>query len=109
MKITNCEDCNNFIYDEESETYYCQMDLDEDEYMKFISASFYNCPYYDPYDEYKIVRKQNQQNLTYFLLKKELFCQKYYFYLKWLLTKNKCLHIIQLSYRQYYNFGRNLR
>ena len=58
MKITNCEDCNNFIYDEESETYYCQMDLDEDEYMKFISASFYNCPYYDPYDEYKIVRKQ---------------------------------------------------
>ena len=59
MKVTNCEDCNNFVYDEESETYYCEMELDEDEYMKFVSASFYNCPYYDPYDEYKIVRKQN--------------------------------------------------
>ena len=38
-------------YDEESETYYCEMELDEDEYMKFVSASFYNCPYYDPYEK----------------------------------------------------------
>ena len=33
--------------------------LDEDEMYKFMSGTFYNCPYYDPYDEYKIVRKQN--------------------------------------------------
>lgn len=56
---TNCEDCANFTYDEESDCYCCEMNLDEDEYMKFISASFYNCPYYETNDEYKIVRKQN--------------------------------------------------
>jgi hypothetical protein len=56
---TNCEFCSNYIYDEESECYTCNMDLDEDEYIKFISASYYNCPYYETDDEYKIVRKQN--------------------------------------------------
>ena len=35
------------------------MDLDEDEMARFLTASTYNCPYYDFYDEYKIVRKQN--------------------------------------------------
>lgn len=58
-KITNCEDCNNYTYDEESGCYCCEMDLDEDEYIKFVSATFYNCPYYEPGDEYTIVRKQN--------------------------------------------------
>ena len=60
MKIaTNCEECANYIYNDEYECYCCDINLDEDEMMKFISGTFYNCPYYNPYDEYKIVRKQN--------------------------------------------------
>ena len=28
---TNCESCANYIYDEESDCYCCEVDLDEDE------------------------------------------------------------------------------
>lgn len=55
----SCETCANYIYDEESDTYFCDMSLDEDEMARFLTSSTYNCPYYDFYDEYKIVRKQN--------------------------------------------------
>ena len=56
---TCCETCANYVYDEESDCYYCDMQLDEDEMCRFLTESTYNCPYYDFYDEYKIVRKQN--------------------------------------------------
>ena len=56
---TNCEECANFIYDEEDDCYCCDVNLDEDEMAKFIGGTFYDCPYFDPYDEYKIVRMQN--------------------------------------------------
>ena len=35
------------------------VNLDEDELYKFMQGSSFECPYYQPYDEYKIVRKQN--------------------------------------------------
>jgi hypothetical protein len=56
--VTNCDDCMNYIYDEEYDCYTCQMYLDEDEMGKFLSNSFYHCPHYQFKDEYKIVRKQ---------------------------------------------------
>lgn len=56
---TSCETCANYILDSESGEYYCDMNLDEDEMARFLTFSNYNCPYYDFYDEYKIVRKQN--------------------------------------------------
>lgn len=59
MQATNCEECSNYIYDDEDECYYCNINLDEDEMYRFMSGTNYNCPYYDRYDEYKIVRKQN--------------------------------------------------
>lgn len=59
MQATNCEDCSNYVYDDEDECYYCNVNLDEDEMYRFMSGTNYNCPYYDRYDEYKIVRKQN--------------------------------------------------
>lgn len=62
MKIkgsTNCESCTNYIFDEESDCYFCDMQLDEDEMERFLTNQTFNCPYYDFYDEYKIVRKQN--------------------------------------------------
>lgn len=58
-KTTNCENCANYLFDDESGTYFCDRDLDEDEMFKFLSARSFNCPYFDFYDEYKIVRKQN--------------------------------------------------
>ncbi|MEG1441895.1 MAG: DUF6472 family protein [Oscillospiraceae bacterium] len=55
---TNCDECMNYVYDEECECYICEMNLDEDEMGKFLRHSFNNCPYYRFNDEYAIVRKQ---------------------------------------------------
>ncbi len=58
MGKTNCDSCANYAYDEEYEYYVCEMNLDEDEMRRFVSGAFYDCPYYQLDDEYKIVRKQ---------------------------------------------------
>ncbi len=55
---SNCEQCNNYVYDEDYECYTCEMDLDEDEMARFLADSYRDCPYYQPGDEYLIVRKQ---------------------------------------------------
>ena len=59
MAKTNCEMCANYYYDEETEEYTCDISLDEDEMVKFLSNPDYCCPYFRPDDEYEIVRKQN--------------------------------------------------
>lgn len=56
---TNCDTCSNYIYDDELEYYVCDMNLDQDEMGKFMTDTFYDCPYYSYDDEYAIVRKQN--------------------------------------------------
>lgn len=58
-KPTNCEQCAYYIYDDEYDCYVCSINLDEDEMLRFMSASDYNCPYFKFYDEYKMVQKQN--------------------------------------------------
>ena len=45
-------------YDEDYECYTCEVDLDEDEMAHFMQDTYYNCPYFQMGDEYKIVRKQ---------------------------------------------------
>ena len=57
--MSMCEECRNYVYDEEWDYYVCEVNLDEDEMMRFITESDYNCPYYQRDDEYEIVRKQN--------------------------------------------------
>ena len=47
-----------YVYDEESESYYCDVNLDEDEYYRFISTEYKECPYYRNGDEYRVVRHQ---------------------------------------------------
>lgn len=59
MSDKMCESCANFLYDEEYDEYYCDVNLDEDEMMRFLSNQTRQCPYYNRYDEYGIVRKQN--------------------------------------------------
>ena len=57
-KNTSCEYCGNYSYDEEWGCYVCQMDLDEDEMVRFLRGDVGACPYYQSADEYKIVRRQ---------------------------------------------------
>ena len=56
---TVCENCSNYTYDENADCYYCSADLDEDDMMRFLSLNTGSCPYFNFYDEYSIVRKQN--------------------------------------------------
>ncbi len=56
---SNCELCSYYAYDEILDCYYCSVNLDEDEMERFLRRSTEGCPYFNLYDEYKIVRKQN--------------------------------------------------
>lgn len=53
-----CECCNNYCYDEEYEYYVCDIDLDEDDMVRFLKGDTFSCPYFQSNDEYKIVRRQ---------------------------------------------------
>lgn len=59
MATTNCELCANYVFDDDFEDYVCLAQMDEDDYMRFISKADSNCPFFRLDDEYKIVRKQN--------------------------------------------------
>ena len=39
MKGSSCDYCANFVYDEDSESYYCDINLDEDEYYRLSAAT----------------------------------------------------------------------
>lgn len=57
-RVTSCESCTFYTYDEEYEYYVCEADLDEDEMSAFLRGSDFSCPYYQTDDEYRVVRKQ---------------------------------------------------
>lgn len=57
-----CDECWYNTYDEENDEYYCDLQLDEDEYARMImdSAKSDSCKYFRPdIGEYGVVRKQN--------------------------------------------------
>lgn len=57
-----CDDCWYNTYNEDDDEYYCDLQLDEDEYARMIQESRSNkpCKYFRPdIGEYGIVRKQN--------------------------------------------------
>ena len=56
--MTNCDDCVNYVYDEECDCWVCLVNLDEDEMYRFMTGTTYNGPYYSSDDEYAIARKQ---------------------------------------------------
>ena len=58
-RVSNCETCVHYDTDPLSGCSECRVDLDEDEMLRFLSDTFADCPYYEFYDEYKLVRKQN--------------------------------------------------
>lgn len=55
---SNCENCVNYVFDDECDCYVCLVNLDEDEMVKFMSRAYADCPYFRLEDEYKTVRKQ---------------------------------------------------
>ena len=55
---SDCNNCNFYVFDEEYEDYYCQVNMDEDDYVRLLTDQRYSCPYYQSDDEYKVVRKQ---------------------------------------------------
>ena len=58
MAQNSCESCTYYTYDEDYESYMCDINMDEDEYMRLISDQHYQCPYYRNGDEYMVLRKQ---------------------------------------------------
>ena len=54
----SCESCVFYDYNEDWDTYTCQMNLDEDEMARFLAGHTQACPFYRFYDEYKSVQKQ---------------------------------------------------
>lgn len=56
--MNECETCWHFDYDEEYDEYFCNMDLDEDEYYRFVACNQTHCPYYRQGDDYTLARRQ---------------------------------------------------
>ncbi len=55
---SNCDNCVNYVWDDEGGYNVCLVNLDEDEMYKFLSGTNYDCPYFSPDDEYSIAKKQ---------------------------------------------------
>ena len=53
-RISSCDICMNYTYDEDYECYTFEVDLDEDEMAHFMQDTYYNCPYFQMGDEYKM-------------------------------------------------------
>lgn len=54
----SCESCTYYIYDEDYESYVCDKNMDEDEYIRLMTDRHFQCPFYRNGDEYAVVRKQ---------------------------------------------------
>ena len=54
-QVGTCESCEFYVYDEYTDSYTCNMNLDEDEMAGFLSQNTKGCHYYKFYDEYKSV------------------------------------------------------
>ena len=52
------EMCEYYLYDDEYDYYYCDMDLDEDEMYDFITGNIGDCHYFRYRNEYRYVNKQ---------------------------------------------------
>jgi hypothetical protein len=58
MKKNQCDYCLYLAYDEDTDEYYCQLNLDQDEVAKLTFSTYSNCQYFRMGDDYTIVRKQ---------------------------------------------------
>ena len=56
--MSMCDTCANYAYDEDYEYYVCDVNLDEDDMLRFLQGNTKECPYYQNDDEYAVVRHQ---------------------------------------------------
>ena len=54
----NCDECVHYDYDQGTETYFCGVDLDEDEMERFLRGTNDGCPFYRRDDDYASARRQ---------------------------------------------------
>lgn len=57
-EVSNCDSCNNLVYDDDCECYVCDMDLDEDDMVRFLQGNTRECPFYQSNNEYEVVKHQ---------------------------------------------------
>lgn len=55
---SSCDMCAHYVYDEEDDFYECLVNMDEDDFARFVARGYDNCPYFQLDDEYRIVRHQ---------------------------------------------------
>ena len=53
-----CDECANYVYDEEYDCYTCLVNLDEDEMFRFLQGTNESCSYFERDDEYFLAKKQ---------------------------------------------------
>ncbi len=58
IAVSNCEECVYYNYDPETDTNFCEADLDEDEMERFLRSASNACPFYRLGDEYRTARRQ---------------------------------------------------
>ena len=63
-RISSCDICMNYTYDEDYECYTCEVDLDEDEMAHFMQDTYYNCPYFQMGDEYIGSRQRRTKSVN---------------------------------------------
>ena len=58
--MPECDTCNNLVWDEDWEDYYCCADMDEDDYARLMQREMRGtrCPFWVSGDEYAVVRHQ---------------------------------------------------
>ena len=59
MSSVLCEACAHYCYDELTDTYFCTVNLDEDEMHRFLQQKANQCIYFRNGDDYAMVKKQN--------------------------------------------------
>lgn len=53
-----CDTCAYNEYDEDFEEYFCSVDMDEDDYARYLASDRPDCPHFRNGDEYAVVRHQ---------------------------------------------------
>lgn len=58
--MMDCDNCNNFVWDEDAQEYYCTADLDDDDVARLMQEDGRRsqCPFWESDNEYEVVRHQ---------------------------------------------------
>ncbi|MBO4241860.1 MAG: hypothetical protein IKT14_08425 [Clostridiales bacterium] len=56
--MADCDKCMFYNYDEITDGYYCDANIDEDEFERLQTRRNKDCPFFRPYDEYQVVKHQ---------------------------------------------------